>query len=176
MTYYVKYIEDKKKEIKLGTLTNKGTVIKIIPTLQPFNLYITNTIINDIILDMDDNCFFLNDLTPLIPHLYNKKDDTLIGKVSDDALWVNETHTFTDKEIKQLIITEVVEDDYGEPGPKHWIKHDIEEVVKDWWIENPYYNSHKLIRKWGWKDAPDEAEFEIIYDIYLVKGPCGHFH
>lgn len=176
MIYHVKYIEDNTLQIKLNTLTNKGKVIKIIPTLQPFNIYVTDTILNNQLLNIDDNHFLQKDITPITPHLYIKESNTIIGKISDDALWVNETHTFSDNEIKQYIKTEIIEDDYGEPGPNQWIKHDILEVTKDWWSEEPYYKSHKLIRKWGWKDAPDEAEFEIIYNIFLVKSPCGHFH
>lgn len=111
--------------------------------MLPINIYVTDTILNNQLLNIDDNHFLQKDITP---HLYIKESNTIIGKISDDALWVNETHTFSDNEIKQYIKTEIIEDDYGEPGPNQWIKHDILEVTKDWWSEEPYYKSHKLFR------------------------------
>ena len=109
----------------------------------------------------------------------------VLGKISDNALWINETYTLTDDEICQVKIREVHEDnqykrnengEYLRNEKGHVIKEDIEESYKDWWSEDPYYHSHKLVHKWGWKDAPDEAEFEITYNIFEIKGQCGHFH
>lgn len=101
----------------------------------------------------------------------------VLGKISDNALWINETYTLTDNDIYQFKKIITLEDDYGVPNPDGWIKHDILEVTKDFWSDEPYYHSHKLLYKRRWKDEPDEADFEITYNIYEIKCPCcSHFH
>ena len=117
-----------------------------------------------------DGCFYGADLCYKI-----------LGKISRHALWVKEGDEFDDSEIDQKVETKMMEErwwiqerdgDEDEPLKEITLEELLEEDLKD----NPYLESYKIVARYSWKDAEDEAEVVFRYKEYLIKGPCGHFH
>jgi len=122
-----------------------------------------------------DGCFYGADLCYKI-----------LGKISRHALWVKEGDEFDDSEIDQKVETKMMEERwwiqerdgdediplYQRPLKEITLEELLEEDLKD----NPYLESYKIVARYSWKDAEDEAEVVFRYKEYLIKGPCGHFH
>ena len=100
----------------------------------------------------------------------------VIGSISPDAIWVEENDEFDENEIRRLTEIKNIENDFGEASPNGWISYPIEKVLETYWNDEPDYFSHKIMSTTCWKDAPEEVQVEVSYNIFEIKGPCGHFH
>lgn len=100
----------------------------------------------------------------------------VIGSISPEATWVDEDDEFDEDEIRRLTEIVNIENDFGEPSPNGWVAYPIEKVLETYWNDEPDYFSHKIMSTTCWKDAPEEVQVEVSYNIFEIKGPCGHFH
>jgi len=117
---------------------------------------------------------------------YDDEVFKVIGKISRHASWVKEGDEFDDSEIDQKVETKMMDErwwttegdvDVEDVFMDRPLKEiTLEELLEDELKTNPYLESYKILARYKWKDADDEAEVRFYYKEYFIKGPCGHFH